>query len=492
MVNAIILFNLFLFRNSPAKSVAETTEQQNGSKSIFNSDVHASRKRPKLEIRRGETGNASQMESDTENTHVMNGLVLWDGIVVEEKESNELSQGQDRNINESVMKKPFGFGNKSQQCIAFIESKGRQCETPMCGGVTVLGTKCKHRSLPGILYCNKHRPYADLDSSSGPFKRKQTDIMSTLEDEMPLEGSVLNETTSFTEMLEHCKASRDAGVGGFLMKLVSHAKERLSRIWGFNDESMSESIEEEKWSFSGFACAICLDSFVKRQLLEAHLQHRCVCPGLVCSPLTCDHVYLFGDDFEEARDVYGKSMRCRFPYDDEERIILEEVYPNGIRTKLEVFRTESKGWGVRACEHILRGTFVCEYIGEVLDQQEANKRRIQYGKEGCSYIHDVDANINDIGRIMGEPDYVVDATTHVNVSRCSPNLVTHQDVEESMESLLARIGLYASTDGRLFFLFSIASGEEITRDYGRKPVTSGQENEHSCHCRATNCRGHFC
>ncbi|WZZ18422.1 hypothetical protein YC2023_111511 [Brassica napus] len=128
MVNAIILFNLFLFRNSPAKSVAETTEQQNGSKSIFNSDVHASRKRPKLEIRRGETGNASQMESDTENTHVMNGLVLWDGIVVEEKESNELSQGQDRNINESVMKKPFGFGNKSQQCIAFIESKGRQCE----------------------------------------------------------------------------------------------------------------------------------------------------------------------------------------------------------------------------------------------------------------------------------------------------------------------------------------------------------------------------
>ena len=58
------------------------------------------------------------------------------------------------------------------------------------------------------------------------------------------------------------------------MKLVSHAKERLSRIWGFNDESMSESIEEEKWSFSGFACAICLDSFVKRQLLEAHVEER--------------------------------------------------------------------------------------------------------------------------------------------------------------------------------------------------------------------------
>ncbi|KAL0885871.1 hypothetical protein Bca101_009854 [Brassica carinata] len=1051
------------------RSVAETAELQNGSKSVFNSDIQASRKRPKLEIRRAETANASQMESDTSpqgltaietNTTVvmkdedaiMNGLDLWDGIVVEAsgsqlvrtRETDELSQPQDKDMNESVVKKPFGLGNKSQQCIAFIESKGRQCvrwanegdmyccvhlasrfttklikneaspaaETPMCGGVTVLGTKCKHRSLPGMLYCKKHRPHTDIDSSCDPVKRKLADIMSTLETTpcqdivslREIERILPNETTSFTEMLEHCsnednlcvgscsvnsyvrcnefstkhtlycenhlpnwlkrarngksriiskevfvdllrgcssreeklplhqacdifyklfksllslrnsvpveqqlewaisEASRDAGIGAFLMKLVSHEKDRLTRIWGFsagaNDEeedaSMSETINtmlaitngfsddkgEEKWSFSGFACAICLDSFVKRQLLEAHveekhhvqfaekcmllqcipcgshfgdkeqllvhvqavhpsecrltngessqnpeagtsqlvvsqniestssvhkyvckfcglkfnllpdlgrhhqaehmepslvgsrgpkkglrlntyrtksgrlsrpnkfkkslgavsyrirnmkrrmqdskplsteaktgvspppsdgttfdahcsivskillskiqkakhrpnnqdilsaarsaccrlsletsmeakfgvlpqriylkaaklcgehgvqvkwhvegyicrngcnktfkdpnvlcpliprqekdqvmiamdageasnnglevdechcvmeahhfskrhfgkttvlcndisfgkepfpiscvvdkdflnpekqcerpwesftyvtkpmlnpsldlakekLQHRCGCPGSVCSPVTCDHVYLFSDDFEEARDIYGKSMRCRFPYDDKDRIILEEGYPvyecnelcgcsrtchnrvlqNGIRTKLEVFRTESKGWGVRACEHILRGTFVCEYIGEVLDQQEANKRRIQYGREGCSYIHDVDANINDIGRIVGEPDYVIDANTHGNVSRfinhsCSPNLVTHQVVVESMESLLAHIGLYASTD--------IAAGEEITRDYGCKPVTSGQENEHSCHCKATNCRGHLC
>ena len=53
------------------------------------------------------------------------------------------------------------------------------------------------------------------------------------------------------------------------------------------------------------------------------VQHWCGCRGLVCSPLTCDHVYIFGNDFEEARDVYRKSMRCRFPYDDKERIILE-------------------------------------------------------------------------------------------------------------------------------------------------------------------------
>lgn len=42
----------------------------------------------------------------------------------------------------------------------------------------------------------------------------------------------------------------------------------------------------------------------------------------------------------------------------------------------------------------------------------------RYGEDGCSYIHDVDANINDIGRLIeGESDYVIDATTNGNVSR---------------------------------------------------------------------------
>lgn len=37
-----------------------------------------------------------------------------------------------------------------------------------------------------------------------------------------------------------------------------------------------------------------------------------------------------------------------------------------------------QGWAVRAGEAILRGTFVCEYIGEVLDEEEANRRRYRF------------------------------------------------------------------------------------------------------------------
>jgi hypothetical protein len=41
----------------------------------------------------------------------------------------------------------------------------------------------------------------------------------------------------------------------------------------------------------------------------------------------------------------------------------------GLITKITL-----QGWGVRAGEPIARGTFVCEYVGEVLNDQEANKR----------------------------------------------------------------------------------------------------------------------
>lgn len=43
----------------------------------------------------------------------------------------------------------------------------------------------------------------------------------------------------------------------------------------------------------------------------------------MCFPETCDHVYLFDNDYEDAKDIYGKPMSGRFPYDRNGRIIVE-------------------------------------------------------------------------------------------------------------------------------------------------------------------------
>lgn len=53
------------------------------------------------------------------------------------------------------------------------------------------------------------------------------------------------------------------------------------------------------------------------------LQLGCACVHSTCSSETCDHVYLFDNDFEDAKDKCGKPMKGRFPYDDKGRIILE-------------------------------------------------------------------------------------------------------------------------------------------------------------------------
>lgn len=261
------------------------------------------------------------------------------------------------------------------------------------------------------------------------------------------------------------------------------------------------------------ACFLPWESFtyVTKPLLDQSLdlgsqslQLGCGCSHSTCSPKACDHVYLFDNDYEDAKDINGKSMKGRFPYDDKGRIILEEGYlvyecnkncscgkncpnrvlQNGVRVKLEVFKTEDKGWAVRAGEPIHHGTFVCEYIGEVIDEHQANKRRHRYVKEDCRFIYEIDARINDMIRLIeGEASYAIDATKYGNVSRyinhsCSPNLENHQVLIESLDSQLSHIGLYASRD--------IAAGEELSFDYMYKaPPGKGCE----CRCGAVNCRG---
>ncbi|XP_022741759.1 histone-lysine N-methyltransferase SUVR5-like isoform X2 [Durio zibethinus] len=234
------------------------------------------------------------------------------------------------------------------------------------------------------------------------------------------------------------------------------------------------------------------------------LQLGCTCSNSTCCPETCDHVYLFDNDYEDARDIYGKPMRGRHPYDDKGRVILEEGYlvyecnrmcscnracpnrvlQNGVQVKLEVFKTENKGWGVRAGEPILSGKFVCEYIGEILDEQEANNRVTRYGRDGCNYMYNIDSHINDMSRLIeGQVQYVIDATKYGNVSRfinhsCLPNLVNHQVLVDSMDCQRAHIGLYASQD--------IAMGEELTFDY-RYELLPGQG--YPCQCGASACQG---
>lgn len=240
----------------PVASVGDL--QQLGIDGSLNTSLQVSRKRPKLEVRRAEahtsqvgrhdlervipvdvdsgffsnrdSANANRLASETRKEEDSKEVTVsrhlpdfitdkWNGVVVE-TENCGVMETKDvalTPVNEVAVTKSLDSGNKSRQCIAYIESKGRQCvrwandgdvyccvhlssrfigntprsegavsnDTPMCGGTTVLGTRCKHRSLQGFSFCKKHIPKNEMNSASNSadnaLKRKYDDNISSLE-----------------------------------------------------------------------------------------------------------------------------------------------------------------------------------------------------------------------------------------------------------------------------------------------------------------------
>lgn len=84
-----------------------------------------------------------------------------------------------------------------------------------------------------------------------------------------------------------------------------------------------------------------------------------------------------------------------------------------------------KGWGVRATKLIPKGTFICEYMGELITAEEAENRGLFYDAVQCSYLFDLD--VEDKTNCC----FTIDATNYGNVSRfinhcCDPNLQNYQ------------------------------------------------------------------
>lgn len=85
----------------------------------------------------------------------------------------------------------------------------------------------------------------------------------------------------------------------------------------------------------------------------------------------------------------------------------------------QVFLTEEgKGWGVRTLEELPKGTFVCEYVGEIVTNTELYERNMQKnGHERHTYPVMLDADWGSEGHLHDEEALCLDATYHGNVAR---------------------------------------------------------------------------
>lgn len=174
------------------------------------------------------------------------------------------------------------------------------------------------------------------------------------------------------------------------------------------------------------------------------------------------------------------------------------VVERGRRIPLQIFRTETRGWGVRSMVDIRRGQFIDRYIGEIITPEEAEQRRAQsdiaqrkdvylFALDKFSDRHSLDE------RLRGQPlevdgEFMSGPTRFINHS-CDPNL-----------RIFARVGDHADKhihDLALFAIQDISKGEELTFDYvdGVDNAANDAFDEDkkkdmtACLCGSARCRG---
>lgn len=81
------------------------------------------------------------------------------------------------------------------------------------------------------------------------------------------------------------------------------------------------------------------------------------------------------------------------------------------------FTQEGKGWGLRTLHDLPKGTFVCEYIGEILTNTELYERNIRSSSERHTYPVTLDADWGSEKELKDEEALCLDATICGNVAR---------------------------------------------------------------------------
>ncbi|XP_018486860.1 histone-lysine N-methyltransferase SUVR4 [Raphanus sativus] len=140
------------------------------------------------------------------------------------------------------------------------------------------------------------------------------------------------------------------------------------------------------------------------------------------------------------------------------------VVQRGIRCQLQVyFTSEGKGWGVRPLQELPKGTFVYEYIGEILTNTELYERNLRSSSERHTYPVTLDADWGSEKDLKDEEALCLDATICGNVAR----FVNHRCGDANLIDIPVQI----ETPDRhyyhiaFFTIRDVKAMEELTWDY---------------------------
>lgn len=195
--------------------------------------------------------------------------------------------------------------------------------------------------------------------------------------------------------------------------------------------------------------------------------------------------------------VYECGPSCRCPPSCHNR-----VSQHGINIRLEIFKTRSRGWGARSLNSIPSGSFICEYVGELLQDSEAEQR------SNDDYLFDIGHNYDDKSLWEGLPNlipglqsssncdtvedvgFTIDAAKYGNVGRfinhsCSPNLYAQNLLYDHDDKKMPHIMFFAADN--------IPPLQELTYHYNytidQVRDSGGNIKRKDCYCGSAECSG---
>ncbi|KAI3850967.1 hypothetical protein MKX03_036447 [Papaver bracteatum] len=222
----------------------------------------------------------------------------------------------------------------------------------------------------------------------------------------------------------------------------------------------------------------------------------CNCQGTCLPGSNCSCIKVNGGDTPHANGVLvvqksvvhecGPSCSC-YPG------CSNQVSHDGVKVRLEVFKTKEKGWGLRSWDPIRAGTFICEYAGEVIDAKGADvddeytftaTNAGDYSNE-WNYVPelidekktvDLDEKFKPSSPIMISAKNMGNVARFMNHS-CSPNVFWQPVLHGQNKDSFPHIMFYA--------IKHIPPMTELTYDY----LKCGKKKR--CFCGSANCRSFF-
>ncbi|KAL9084370.1 MAG: hypothetical protein Q9159_005278, partial [Coniocarpon cinnabarinum] len=136
-----------------------------------------------------------------------------------------------------------------------------------------------------------------------------------------------------------------------------------------------------------------------------------------------------------------------------------------------VIKTARKGYGLRTNADLFPHDFIFEYIGEVIGEQQFQRRRQQYDRENIKHFYFMSLSKGEF----------VDATKKGNLGRfcnhsCNPNCY----VDKWVVGDRLRMGIFAER--------KVEAGEELTFNYN---VDRYGADPQPCYCDEPNCTGYI-